>query len=165
MDELVIYGKLPVTYPAPTTLSRIRPWSSTLHLIRTPLSTVISNSSANHQLYADDTQFLLSFSALDFSHNITHFENAITIANWMSSKFPVLILLKLTFSSLVYHKNSLNSIILPFIYLTMSIGLLSPVDSARYLRVILDKNLSFAQHISSICKSCFLNIRDLWTYS
>jgi len=54
-------------------------------LYTTPLSTVISNSSANHQLYADDTQLLLTFSALDFSHNITHLENTITnIANWMS---------------------------------------------------------------------------------
>jgi len=44
-------------------------------LYTTPLSTVISNSSANHQLYDDDTQLLLSFSALDFSHNITHLEN------------------------------------------------------------------------------------------
>jgi len=47
-------------------------------LYTTPLSTVISNYSANH-LYADDTQILLSFSALDFSHNITHLENTITI--------------------------------------------------------------------------------------
>jgi len=39
--------------------------------------------------------------------------------------------------------------------------ILSPVDSDRNLGVIFDKNLSFAQHISSICKSCFLNIRDL----
>jgi len=40
------------------------------------------------------------------------------------------------------------------------IGLLSPVDSARNLVVIFDKHLSFAQHISSISKSYFLNIRD-----
>jgi len=35
------------------------------------------------------------------------------------------------------------------------------VDSARNLGVIFDNNLSFAQNISSISKSCFLNIRDL----
>jgi len=39
--------------------------------------------------------------------------------------------------------------------------ILSPVDSARNLGVIFDINLSFVQHISSISKSCFLNIRDL----
>jgi len=46
-------------------------------LYTTPLSTVISNSAAKHHLYADDIQLLLSFSALDFCHNITHLENTI----------------------------------------------------------------------------------------
>jgi len=39
--------------------------------------------------------------------------------------------------------------------------ILSPVVSAHNLGVIFDKNLLFAQHISSISKLCFLNIRDL----
>ena len=38
---------------------------------------------------------------------------------------------------------------------------LSPVDSARNLGVIFDKNLSFSHHISSVSKSCFYHIRDL----
>jgi len=38
----------------------------------TPLSTVIYTSAANDHLYADDTQLILSFPALDFSHDITH---------------------------------------------------------------------------------------------
>jgi len=58
-------------------------------LYTSPLSTAIYNSTANHQLYADDTQLLFSFSALDFSHNIIHLENIITkltnASNWMSS--------------------------------------------------------------------------------
>jgi len=60
---------------------------------------------------------------------------------------------------LVYYNNSskLNN---PTIHLPNNV-ILSPVDSARNLGVIFDKNLSFAQHISSISKSCFLNIRDL----
>jgi len=40
-------------------------------------------------------------------------------------------------------------------------AIVSPVDSARNLGVIFDDNPSFAQRISSISKSCFLNIRDL----
>ena len=36
-------------------------------LYTTPLSTVISNSSANHHLDADDTQLFFSFSAADFA--------------------------------------------------------------------------------------------------
>jgi len=55
----------------------------------TPLLSVLSYlySSANYQLYADDTQVLLSFSALDFSHNITHHKTIITnVANWISAE-------------------------------------------------------------------------------
>jgi len=126
-------------------------------LYTTPLSTVISTSSANHHLYACDTQLLLSFSALDFSHNITHLENTITnVSNWMSS--CLLILLKRSFSSLVYRNNSkLNN---PTIHLILPNNVTS-VDSARNLGVVFDKNLSFAQHISSSSKSCIIhNIRD-----
>jgi len=48
----------------------------------------------------------------------------------------------------------------PTIHLPSNV-ILSPVVSARNLGVIFDKNLSFAQHISSTSKSCFHNIRDL----
>jgi len=48
----------------------------------------------------------------------------------------------------------------PTIHLPNNV-ILSPVDYARNLGVIFDKNLAYAQHISSISKSCFLNIRDL----
>jgi len=73
-------------------------------------------------------------------------------------QFPVSILLKLSFLSLVYHNNTLNSIILPCIHLPNNV-ILSPVDSARNLGVILNKNLSFAQltYRSIISKLCFLN--------
>jgi hypothetical protein len=44
--------------------------------------------SANHHLYADDTQLFLSFSACDFSQNIIHLESTISnISNWMSAYF------------------------------------------------------------------------------
>jgi len=47
----------------------------------------------------------------------------------------------------------------PTIHLLNNV-ILSPVDVARNLGVIFDKNLSFAQHISAVSKSCFHSIRD-----
>ena len=45
---------------------------------RTPLS-------SSHKLYADDTQLYVSFSAIDFSHNIAHLEKTVSnVYNWMS---------------------------------------------------------------------------------
>ena len=129
-------------------------------LYTTPLSTVISNSSANHHLYADDTQLFLSFSAASYSHNIAHLETAISsVANWMSTNFLTLNPSKTEFLiiGLPQQLSKLNS---PTLRLPNNVTL-SPVDSARNLGVILDKHLSYAQHISSISKSCFLSIRDL----
>jgi len=59
-----------------------------LYLYTTLLCTAISNLAANHYLCANDTQLLLSFSALDSFHNITHHEKTIAnVSNWMSSNF------------------------------------------------------------------------------
>jgi hypothetical protein len=55
---------------------------------------------------------------------------------------------------LLQQLSKLNS---PSIHLPNNITL-TPFDSARNLGVILDKSLSFSQHISSISKSCFFNI-------
>jgi len=48
----------------------------------------------------------------------------------------------------------------PTIYLPNNI-ILSPVDSARNHGVIFDINLSFAEHFSTVSKSCLHNIRGL----
>ena len=129
-------------------------------LYTSPLSTIISNSSANHHLFADDTQLFLSFSAADFAYNITHLENTISnVSNWMSSNFLSLNPSKTEFLiiGLPQQLSKLNS---PVIHLPNNVTL-SPVTSARNLGVIFDNNLTFSQHISAISKSCFLNIRDL----
>jgi len=122
----------------------------------TSLLSVLSYNSSNHLLYADDTQLLLSFSAFDFSHISTHVENTVTnVSNWMSSNFLSLNPSKTEFLIFVYHNNSLNSIILPFIYLTMSYShllfllaiLVSYLMKICHLRNI---SLLFLNHASSI---------------
>jgi len=103
---------------------------------------------------------LLSLSALDFSHNITYLDNTIiNVSNWMSSNFLSLNPSKTEFLvfGLPQQLSKLNN---STIHLPKNV-ILSSVDSARNLDVIFNKNLSFAQHISSISKSCFLNIRHL----
>ena len=42
----------------------------------TPLSTLISSCSLNHQLYGDDTQLFLSFHQTHFDASINHLQNA-----------------------------------------------------------------------------------------
>ena len=128
-------------------------------LYTTPLSTVISNSSALHQLYADDTQLFISFSAADFAHKITHLEQTISnVSDWMSSNFLSLNPSKTEFI-VIGLPQQLKKIVSPLIHLPNGVNL-SPVSSARNLGIIFDNNLSFSEHISSVSKSCFYHIRD-----
>ena len=53
-------------------------------LYNTPLSSIISCTSVNHKLYADDTQLFISFSALNFTHNIQLLQDTISeISSWV----------------------------------------------------------------------------------
>jgi len=54
-------------------------------LYTTPLSSLISHSSVNHPLHADDTQLFISFSAPNFSTNLLHLQDTISkVSDWMS---------------------------------------------------------------------------------
>jgi len=102
-------------------------------------------------VYADDTQLFLSFSALDFSHNIIRLENTITnVSNWMSSYFLSLNPSKTEFLifSLPQQLSKLNN---PTVHLPNTV-ILTPVDSARNFGIIFDTNWSFAQHITAVSK-------------
>ena len=66
------------------------------NIYTTPLSSLISASSISHLLYADDTQFFISFVPKNFSSAINNLQSTITvISSWMSSNYLISILLKL----------------------------------------------------------------------
>ena len=139
------------------------PFSSSNTSMITPLSTLIPQSSVQHQLFADDTQLFVSFCAASFSFHYY------SLGGWskLSPKFLIgchlilflSILLKLSSFSLVFLQQ-LKKINNPIIHLPNCV-VLSPVTSTRNVGVIFDTNFTFSQNISSISKSCFYHIRDL----
>ena len=129
-------------------------------LYTTPLSSIISQSSVNHKLYADDTQLFLSFSADTFSENILLLQNTISnISSWMASNFLSLNPAKTEFL-LIGLPAQLSKIHNPPLTISSNTTM-QPVSSARNLGIIFDSNLSFSDHISYISKSCFSHIYDL----
>jgi len=129
-------------------------------LYTTPLSSIISDSSVKHHLYADDTQLFISFPASDFSQNIAHLETTIdTVFTWMSANLLSLNQSKTEFLLIGLPKQlakvSAQNLLMP------SNVTITPSDSTRNLVVIFDSSLTMSDHISSILKSCFLSIRDL----
>ena len=126
----------------------------------TPLSHIISRSSVNHKLYADDTQLFLSFSPCNFPQNIQLLQNTISeISSWMASNFLSLNSSKTEFL-LIGLPTQLAKIENPSLSMPSNTSI-KPVASARNLGVIFDSNLSFSDHISYISKTCFAHIRDL----
>ena len=129
-------------------------------LYTTPLSHIISQSSVDHKLYADDTQLFLSFSPCNFQQNIQLLQNTISeISSWMASNFLSLNSSKTEFL-LIGLPTQLAKIDNPSLSMPSSTSI-KPVTSARNLGVIFDSNLSFSDHISYISKTCFAHIRDL----
>ena len=116
---------------------------------------IISSSSVDHHLYADDTQLFISFSPHSFQDALNHIHNTITqMSAWISnllclnpSKTEFLIiglceqLSKLTYSSDLVPADLTS----PELYT-------SPV---RNLGVIFHKNLTFADHITKLSPVLF----------
>ena len=112
----------------------------------TPLSTLISSLSLNHQLYADDTQLFLSFYPSNLDSSITHLQNALqAIFSWMSANLLNLNTSKTEFL-LIGLKQQLAKI---------NSCSLDTVHSARNLGFIFDEHLTFSDQISALSKSCY----------
>ena len=129
-------------------------------LYTTPLSSIISQSSVNYKLYADNTFSIFSSDAV--SENILLLQNTIFyyptyLYGWPQTFY--LSLLKLTFLSLVFPHN-LQKFTIPHLQFLL-IQTIQLVSSARNLGVIFDSDLSFSDHISYMSKSCFSHICDL----
>jgi len=153
------------TSSAPSPLGHGVPQGSVLGpllfiLYTTPISSLISDSSVGHHMYADDTQLFISFVASKFSANILHLQATVDlISQWMSSNFLSLNQSKTEFL-LIGLPAQLQKIPDPSL-LMPSNAIITPTSSARNLGVIFDSTLSMSDHISSVSKSCFLSIRDL----
>ena len=129
-------------------------------LYTTPLSHLISSTSTNHHLYADDTQLFLSFIPSAFQETIAHLESTLQhISDWMSANLLTLNPSKTEFL-LIGLPQQLAKISNPS--LSPSSGTtITPTTSARNLGFIFDDHLDFSKQISALSKSCYLQIRDL----
>src|SRR6218665_1137882 len=131
-------------------------------IIIAPLSKLISSSSVDHHLYADDTQLFISFSPHSLQDALNHIRNTIPqISAWMTtnllclnpSKTEFLIIgLREQLSKLTYFSD------LSPTDLTSPAPYTSPV---RNCGVIFDRNLTFADHIIKLSQICYMHIRDL----
>src|SRR5207247_460931 len=128
-------------------------------LYTTPLTYLFSNSPVSYHFYADDTQLYISFSSSDSLSHLSILSSSLdSVFDWLTSNRLSVNPSKTEFLLIVtpQQRSKLTSSTLPF-----QVTPLSPVSSCRNLGVILDNDLSFKRHISSICSSSFYHIRQL----
>ena len=126
----------------------------------TPLSSLISDLSRNHHLYADDSQLFISFSAPDFSQNASYLETTIdSVFTWMSANLLSLNQSKTEFL-LIGLPKKLSKVSDATLHMPSDVTI-NPSDSARNLGVIFDSSLTMSDHIFAVFKSFFLFLRDL----
>jgi hypothetical protein len=126
----------------------------------TPLSSLISNSSVHHHLYADDTQLYISLSPQSYASNIVQLQSVIAkVSTWMSSNLLSLNPNKTEFL-IIGTPQQLSKLHKPSLAFDSN-TIISPVTSARSLGVFFDNHLSFDNQITALSKSCFYHIRDL----
>jgi hypothetical protein len=126
------------------------------------LSIVISQCGAHRHLYAD---YIFGSSFLLLPQNIseTMLFLKILLLKSVLGCLPIytcLILLTLTFCSLVFLYKKISNLKNPTVNVTSDFTL-SPVPQARNLYVLFHYNSSLSGHIFSITKPCFSHIRDL----
>ena len=129
-------------------------------LYTTPLSSLISSYSVNHQLFADDTQLYTCFSPSDFTtttESIAVTFNA--ISDWMTSNFLALNPSKTEFI-LFGTKQQLAKLDNPSLCISEELNI-SSASCVRNLGVMFDSHLSFHDHITKISQVCLYHIRDL----
>lgn len=126
-----------------------------------PISKIINNyASIYHHLYADDTQIYMGLN----NHNIVQSLDTLNqclcnINKWMMENKLKLNPDKTEFllTGTRIRRTNLSSHF-PTDLLGNS---LTPSDKVRNLGVVFDANLSLAQHVTAICRSCYYHIKDL----
>jgi Reverse transcriptase (RNA-dependent DNA polymerase)/Endonuclease-reverse transcriptase len=125
-----------------------------------PLSSVISSFGVRHHQYADDTQMYIAASRTDLSAMTDRLENcAAAVHSWLQTNG---LQLNPSKSEVVQFtaargRDRVDDVAT----LRISAAVIHPSTTTKSLGVTLDGKLSFDQHVTTVCRSCYHHIRAL----
>src|SRR5688572_28900332 len=130
------------------------------NLYTTPLSSLISSHSLDHDMYADDTQMYTCFTPNSYSGAVSCLQQTFhAISAWMSANFLSLNPSKTDFM-LFGTPQRLLKLNDPCLSIS-SDNSITPASTLKNLGVVFDEHLSFHEHITKVSQACFFHIRDL----
>ena len=124
-----------------------------------PISTIFTNSPGCYHLYADDTQLYISFSASDSLRNLSTLSSILdNVYTWLTTNCLTVNPAKTEYLLIGTHQQRSKVLSSTIVFRGST---LTPSTSARNLGVTFNSDLSYKEHISSICQISFLHIRQL----
>ena len=125
----------------------------------TPIAHVIQAQSFSYHLYADDTQIYISFASKDSDTNLQSLSLTLdTVHSWFTSNRLTLNPAKTEFLIIGTRQQRAK---LVSTTLNFADTQLDPVPSARNLGVVFDSEMSLESHISKVCQTSYLHIRQI----
>ena len=130
-------------------------------LYTTPLNKIISAyDKISYHFYADDTQLYISLTPTNFPTAIATLQKCLTdVQTWMATNKLKLNPDKTEF--ILLGTKSQRDKLAGFFPVDILGNLIRPTNKARNLGVIFDSDFSFSNHVVSVCRSCFVGLRDL----
>jgi len=130
-------------------------------LYTTPLANIISSHKIiNYHFYADDTQLYIPLTPTNYTTALPTLQKCLTdVQNWMAANKLKLNPDKTEF--ILLGTKSQREKLAGCFPVDILGSKISPTDKARNLGVIFDSDFSFSKHVVSVCRSCFVGLRDL----
>lgn len=130
-------------------------------LYTTPLTNIISSHKViNQHFYADDTQLYIPLTPSNFATALPTLQKCLAdVQDWMAENKLKLNPNKTEFI-LLGTKPQRNKLADRFPVDILG-SQVRPADKVRNLGVIFDADFSFSKHVVSVCRSCFVGLRDL----
>ena len=132
-----------------------------LSLYTTPLSKVIgTHPDIKYHFYADDTQLFIHISHKNAALAFNKLKSCLLdVQKWMSSSMLKLNPDKTEF--IIFGSHAQLKKLDPYLPVKIFGNFMHPAVVVKNLGVWFDANFSFANHVRNICKTCFIQIRDL----